>query len=111
MQPETIHELYIYNHWANQRSLASVAPLSPEQLPPAAIGRVYQQGGRTIHLPALAADDALVNHSSYHRGQAVTLLRQLGVGVEPLSTDFCCITTWSPKPKPALYQEPSQLRD
>src|SRR4029077_695227 len=31
MQPETIHELYLYNHWANQRSLASVAPLSPEQ--------------------------------------------------------------------------------
>jgi hypothetical protein len=31
MQPETIRELYLYNHWANQRSLASAAPLSAEQ--------------------------------------------------------------------------------
>src|SRR4029077_4723180 len=30
MQPETIRELYVYNHWANQRALASVTPLSPE---------------------------------------------------------------------------------
>src|SRR5579859_2591429 len=28
MQPETIRELYLYNHWANQRVLASVEPLS-----------------------------------------------------------------------------------
>src|ERR1051326_4116640 len=31
MQPETIRELYLYNHWANQRSLASVEPLPAEE--------------------------------------------------------------------------------
>lgn len=30
----------------------------------------------------------LINHSSYHRGQVVTMLRQLGGGTKPPSTDL-----------------------
>ena len=156
MQPETIRELYAYNHWANQRVLTSVAALSGEQftrsmgnsfgsvrdtvahvlaaewiwlerwlgrspkalLPSsdfptvAAIGErwatVEQDRNRLIQ--ALTQERLqqpiayintrgerfsyllwqqmmhVVNHSSYHRGQVTTLLRQLGA--EPLSTDL-----------------------
>ena len=156
MQPETIRELYLYNHWANQRMLASLAPLSAEQfthgmrnsfgsvrdtvvhilgaewiwlerwlgrspkaLLPAdnflsigSIGErwaiVEQDRNRFIQTltPAKLQESVayintrgvpftyplwqqmahVVNHSSYHRGQVTTLLRQLGA--EPQNTDF-----------------------
>jgi uncharacterized damage-inducible protein DinB len=156
MQPETIRELYLYNHWANQRVLASVTPLSGEQftrdmgnsfgsvrdtvahilgaewiwlerwlgrspralLPAsdfptvAAIGErwatVEQDRNRFIQslTPAQLQEPVayintrgqdftyplwqqmahVANHSTYHRGQVTTLLRQLGA--EPQNTDF-----------------------
>jgi uncharacterized damage-inducible protein DinB len=156
MQPETIRDLYLYNHWANQRMLASVAPLSSEQFT-RGMGNSFGSVRDTVaHILAaecvwlerwhgrspkalLAAADFptvealrrrwetieqdrnsflqtltpaslqqsvayinfrgeqaayplwqqmmhVVNHSSYHRGQVTTLLRQLGA--EPQSTDF-----------------------
>jgi uncharacterized damage-inducible protein DinB len=156
MQPETIRELYLYNHWANQRVLASVTPLSGEQftrdmgnsfgsvrdtvahilgaewiwlerwlgrspralLPAsdfptvATIGErwatVEQDRNRFIQTltPAKLQEPLayintrgqnftyplwqqmahVANHSTYHRGQVTTLLRQLGA--EPQNTDF-----------------------
>jgi uncharacterized damage-inducible protein DinB len=156
MQPETVRELYVYNHWANQRVLASLAPLSGEQFtrnlgnsfssvrdtvahilaaewiwlerwlgrspkallpasdfPTVAAIRerwatVEQDRNRFIQTltPAKLLESVaytntrgedyshllwqqmahVVNHSSYHRGQVTTLLRQLGA--EPLNTDF-----------------------
>lgn len=156
MQPETIRELYVYNHWANQRVLASVTPLSAEQgtrgmgnsfgsvrdtvahilgaewiwlerwlgrspraLLPAADfptvaairerwATVEQDRNRFIQTltPAKLQETVayintrgepfsyllwqqmahVVNHSTYHRGQITTLLRQLGA--EPKNTDF-----------------------
>lgn len=156
MQPETIRELYLYNHWANQQALASVAPLSAEQftrdmgnsysslrdtlahilgaewiwlerwhgrsprelLPAAdfptvdALRRRWQTVEQDLHgfLQTLTPERLqqsmayinrvgepyayplwqqmlhVVNHSSYHRGQITTLLRQLGQ--QPQSTDF-----------------------
>jgi uncharacterized damage-inducible protein DinB len=38
---------------------------------------------------------AQLNHSSYHRGQIATLLRQLGA--EPLNTDFLSYYDLQPK--------------
>jgi len=156
MQPETIRELYVYNHWANQRMLASLAPVSsenftrsmgnsftslrdtvahilaaewiwlerwlgrsPKALLPAADfptvtsirqrwATVDQDRDRFITtLTPAKLDESVayintrgerfayvlwqqmvhvVNHSSYHRGQVTTLLRQLGA--EPQSTDL-----------------------
>jgi uncharacterized damage-inducible protein DinB len=156
MQPETIRDLYLYNHWANQRTLASVAPLSSEQFT-RGLGNSFSSMRDTVaHIlgaewiwlerwlgrspkALLAASDFptvdalrqrwatveqdrnrflqtltheslhqsisyinlrgqpmayplwqqmmhVVNHSSYHRGQVTTLLRQLGA--EPQNTDF-----------------------
>jgi uncharacterized damage-inducible protein DinB len=166
MQPETIRELYVYNHWANQRALDSVAPLSPEQftrsmnnsfssvrdtlahilgaewiwlerwlgrspreLLPAAdfptveplrqrwatveqdLNRFLQtltpdhlqqsvayinRAGEPFAYPLWQQMMHVVNHSSYHRGQVTTLLRQLGA--EPLSTDFLLYYDLLPKP-------------
>ena len=156
MQAQTIRELYVYNHWANQRVLASVTPLSAEQftrgmgnsfgsvrdtvahilgaewiwlerwlgrspraLLPAADfptvasirerwATVEQDRNRFIQTltPAKLQKTVayintrgepfsyllwqqmahVVNHSTYHRGQITTLLRQLGA--EPQNTDF-----------------------
>jgi uncharacterized damage-inducible protein DinB len=156
MQPETIRDLYLYNHWANQRTLASVAPLSSEQftrgmgnsfgsvrdtvahilgaewiwlerwlgrspkalLPASDFPTVdalrqrwatveqdrnrflqtltsesLQQSisyinlrGQPLAYPLWQQMMHVVNHSSYHRGQITTLLRQLGA--EPQNTDF-----------------------
>ena len=156
MQPETIRELFVYNHWANQRVLASVTPLSAEQFT-RGMGNSFGSlrdtvahilGAEWIWLERwfgrspkalLPASDfptvasirerwAIVeadrnrfiqtltpaklqepvayintrgegytyllwqqmvhvaNHSTYHRGQVTTLLRQLGA--EPQNTDF-----------------------
>ena len=166
MQPETVRELYLYNHWANQRVLASVAPLSPEQfirgmnnsfssvrdtlahilgaewiwlerwlgrspreLLPASdfptvdvlrqrwatveqdLSRFLQtltpdrlrqsvayinRAGEPFSYPLWQQMVHVVNHSSYHRGQIITLLRQLGA--EPLNTDFLLYYDLLPKP-------------
>ena len=165
MQPETIRELYVYNHWANQRVLASLAPLSGEQFtrnlgnsfssvrdtvahilaaewiwlerwlgrspkallpasdfPTVAAIRerwatVEQDRNRFIQtltaaklLESVAYTNTrgedyshllwqqmthVVNHSSYHRGQVTTLLRQLGA--EPQNTDFLSYYDLEPK--------------
>jgi uncharacterized damage-inducible protein DinB len=156
MQPETVRELYVYNHWANQRVLASVTPLSGEQFT-RSMGNSFGSVRDTVAhilaaewiwlerwlgrspkalLPAADFPTAasirerwatveqdrdgfiqtltaaklqepvayinirgepysyllwqqmahVVNHSTYHRGQVTTLLRQLGA--EPQSTDL-----------------------
>src|SRR5579859_657435 len=166
MHPSTIRELFLYNHWANQRTLASVEPLSAEQFT-RAMGNSFSSVRDTLAhilsaewiwlerwlgrspremLPAsdfptveslrrrchavehdlneflqtltperLANSLAyinrqgepfayplwqqmlhVVNHSSYHRGQIVTLLRQLGA--EPQNTDFLVYYDLLPKP-------------
>jgi uncharacterized damage-inducible protein DinB len=165
MQPETIHELYVYNHWANQRVLASVASLSPEQFTRSMGNRFSSVRDTLAHILSaewiwlerwlgrsprqmLAASDFptvdtlrqrwatveqdlsrflqtltpdrlqqsvayinragepfsyplwqqmmhVVNHSSYHRGQITTLLRQLGA--EPQNTDFLSYYDMQPK--------------
>jgi len=46
----------------------------------------------------------VVNHSSYHRGQVITLLRQLGA--EAVSTDFLVYYDEKPKDKLGLPPEP-----
>jgi len=156
MQPETIRELYLYNHWANQTTFSSVDSLSPEQflrpmgssfssvrdtvvhilgaewiwlerwlgrspraLLPASdfsnLASIRQRwetveqdrnsflqtltperlqesisyinlAGKPFAYPLWQQMLHVVNHSSYHRGQIATLLRQLGQ--EPQSTDF-----------------------
>ncbi|HLK06994.1 MAG TPA: DinB family protein [Candidatus Angelobacter sp.] len=166
MQPETIHELYLYNHWADERTLASVAPLSPEQFTrnmgnsfssvrdtmahilsaewiwlerwlgrsprqmlPASdfptvdalrqrwatveqdLSRFLQtltpdrlrqtvayinRAGQPFAHPLWQQMVHVVNHSSYHRGQITTLLRQLGA--EPQDTDFLSYYDLQPKP-------------
>jgi uncharacterized damage-inducible protein DinB len=166
MQPETIRELYLYNHWANQRSLASVEPLpaeeftramgnsfssirdtlahilgaewiwlerwlgrSPRELLPAADFPTLQslrvrwqavEQDRNRFLQTLTPDRLpqsisyinlagkpyeyplwqqmlhVTNHSTYHRGQIVTLLRQLGR--TPSNTDFLRYYDELPKP-------------
>jgi uncharacterized damage-inducible protein DinB len=156
MQPETIHELYLYNHWANQRALTSAAALSaaeftrdmgnsfgslrdtlahilsaewiwlerwfgrsPKTMLPASdfptVESLRQRwdtveqdrnrfirpltpdrlresvaysnrAGEPFAYPLWQQMAHVVNHSSYHRGQVTTLLRQLGA--EPLNTDL-----------------------
>jgi uncharacterized damage-inducible protein DinB len=156
MQLDAIRELYDYNHWANQRVLSSVTPLtdevftrnmgnsfssvrdtlahilgaewiwlerwlgrSPEALLRASdfpTLRVLQQRWATVRhdqnqyiqtlVPDRLKDEVsytntrgdrysyalwrqmvhVPNHSSYHRGQITTLLRQ--IGAEPASTDL-----------------------
>jgi uncharacterized damage-inducible protein DinB len=156
MLPETIRELYLYNHWANQRALASVASLSaeeftremgnsfasvrdtlahilgaewiwlerwlgrfPKALLPASdfptvetlrrrwdtVRQDYDRflqtltpdrlqqplsylnrAGEPFTYPLWQQMAHVVNHSTYHRGQITTLLRQLRA--EPQSTDL-----------------------
>src|SRR5262249_17828424 len=156
MQPETVRELYLYNHWANQRTLDAVTPLSsekftremgnsfssvrdtlahilgaewiwlerwlgrfPKSLLPAAdfptveaLRRRWEvvdrdlngfletltperlraplaylnRAGERFSYPLWQQMTHVVNHSSYHRGQTTTLLRQLGA--EPNGTDL-----------------------
>jgi len=156
MQPQTLRELYLYNHWANQRALASAEPLSSEEftrglgnsfasirdtlahilgaewiwlerwlgrspkalLPPADFPtlpslrqrwdavekdrdrflealepRCLQDpvsyinlAGKPFAYPLWQQMLHVINHSTYHRGQIVTLLRQLGR--TPANTDL-----------------------
>ena len=67
---EDIRGLYAFDQWANRRVIAAarLLPDEPWQLPLADL--MYH----------------VINHSSYHRGQVITLLRQLGH--EPPATDF-----------------------
>ncbi|MGH7516746.1 MAG: DinB family protein [Gemmatimonadales bacterium] len=50
------------------------------------ITRYVNLQGQTWHYPLWRQVYHLVNHSSYHRGQVTTMLRQLGA--RPLPTDF-----------------------
>jgi uncharacterized damage-inducible protein DinB len=165
MLPATIRELYAYNHWANQRTLASVEPLSaeeftrdlgnsfssirdtmahilgaewiwlerwlgrsPRELLPAAdfpsvealrqrrhaveqdLNRFLEtltpeglqkslayinRAGEPFAYPLWQQMVHVVNHSSYHRGQIVTLLRQ--IGRTPENTDFLVYYDLLPK--------------
>ena len=156
MQLETIRELYDYNHWANQRVLSALNPLTDEMFtrnmgnsfvslrdtlahilggewiwlerwlgrsPKALLSasdfptvQALQRRWAAVRLdqnqyiqtlvPDHLKDDVsytntrgerysyalwrqmlhVLNHSSYHRGQVTTLLRQMGA--EPASTDL-----------------------
>ena len=156
MQLDAIRELYYYNHWANQRAISSVTPLTHEMFirsmgnsfgsvrdtlahilgaewiwlerwlgrsPKALLSasdfptvQALQQRWATVRhdqnqyiqrlVPDRLQDEVsyintrgeryayalwrqmvhVVNHSSYHRGQITTLLRQ--IGAEPVSTDL-----------------------
>jgi uncharacterized damage-inducible protein DinB len=156
MQLDAIRELYNYNHWANQRAISSVTPLTHEMFirsmgnsfgsvrdtlahilgaewiwlqrwlgrsPKALLGasdfptvQALQQRWAAVrhdqnqYIQTLVPDRLqeevsyintrgeryayalwrqmvhVVNHSSYHRGQITTLLRQMGA--EPMSTDL-----------------------
>ncbi len=156
MQVDAIRELYNYNHWANQRAISSVTPLthemfirsmgnsfgsvrdtlahilgaewiwlerwlgrSPRALPSASdfptVQALQQRWAGVRHdqnqyikalVPGRLQEEVsyintrgehyayalwrqmvhVVNHSSYHRGQITTLLRQMGA--EPMSTDL-----------------------
>jgi uncharacterized damage-inducible protein DinB len=156
MQLDAIRELYNYNHWANQRTISSVTPLTHEMFirsmgnsfgsvrdtlahivgaewiwlerwlgrsPKALLSasdfptvQALQQRWATVRhdqnqyiqrlVPERLQDEVsyintrgeryayalwrqmvhVVNHSSYHRGQITTLLRQ--IGAEPVSTDL-----------------------
>ena len=156
MQLDAIRELYDYNHWANQRAISSVTPLthemfirsmgnsfgsvrdtlahilgaewiwlerwlgrSPKALLSASdfptVQTLQQRWAAVRHdqsefIQTLVPDRLqeevsyintrgeryayalwrqmvhVVNHSSYHRGQITTLLRQMGA--EPMSTDL-----------------------
>jgi uncharacterized damage-inducible protein DinB len=156
MQLDGIREMYNYNHWANQRVLSSVTPLTDEMFtrnmgnsfgsvrdtlahilgaewiwlerwlgrsPKALLNAsdfptlpALQQHWATVrddqnqYIQTLVPDRLqnevsytntrgehysyalwrqmvhVVNHSSYHRGQITTLLRQ--IGAEPVSTDL-----------------------
>jgi uncharacterized damage-inducible protein DinB len=61
-----------------------VAPLTPEDLQ--RILRYKSFAGDEFSNPLWQSLHQLTNHGSYHRGQVVTLLRQLGV--KPASTDL-----------------------
>ena len=49
-------------------------------------GRTFSGRGRTAVLPPWAVLRQIVNHSTYHRGQIATMIRQVG-GV-PMGTDL-----------------------
>jgi uncharacterized damage-inducible protein DinB len=61
-----------------------VADLTPQRLDE--IVRYVNVKGETREYPLHEMLVHVVNHSSYHRGQAATMLRQLGKA--PLSTDY-----------------------
>ncbi len=63
---DTLRNLYAYNHWANWRALKAAG--EPKS---------YVLGDALLHC---------ANHASYHRGQVVSLLRQLGA--TPPATDY-----------------------
>jgi uncharacterized damage-inducible protein DinB len=156
MQLDAIRELYNYNHWANQRVISSVTPLTLETFtrtmgnsfssvrdtlahivaaewiwlerwlgrsPKALLSasdfptvQALQQRWATVRhdqnqyiqtlVPSRLHEEVsyinsrgeryayalwrqmvhVINHSSYHRGQITTLLRQ--IGSEPVSTDL-----------------------
>ena len=69
-----------------------------EALTPERLGeelRYINQKGQRYSYPLWQQLVHVVNHSSYHRGQVTTLLRQLGA--EPVSTDF--LVYFDEKPK------------
>ena len=61
------------------------------------------QRGQLYSYPLWKQMVHVVNHSSYHRGQATTLLRQLGA--EAVSTDF--LVYYDEKPKQVVLSPES----
>src|SRR5262249_14941163 len=55
---------------------ALLPPLPPEQL---AAPRTFSRGGRTAVLPPWLVLRHVVNHTTYHRGQAASKLKRFGV--------------------------------
>jgi len=47
---------------------------------------IYEDNGKTIEYPLWQMIHHLVNHSTYHRGQVVTMLRQ--IGADAITLDF-----------------------
>lgn len=80
MRAADVKALYDYNRWANDRVLATVERLTVRR-----IAYVNTKGERWEY-PLGRLMQHVVNHSTYHRGQVTTLLRQLGV--KPLATDL-----------------------
>ena len=68
---------------AYQRFEELLPTLTPERL---ATPVTYRRRGRTATLPPWALLRHVVNHTTYHRGQVATLLRQLGH--KAASTDY-----------------------
>jgi uncharacterized damage-inducible protein DinB len=109
MDVERIEELYGYHAWANRRVLDAASALTREQFI-ATIPSSYPSVGDTLVVRSLTEELLaaviryvnrrgetweyelwkqmlhVVNHSSYHRGQVITMLRQLGA--PPPTTDF-----------------------
>lgn len=88
-------ELVAYGAWANARVFAAAESLTPEQLRAAAAGSFPSVRGTLGHI--VGAEwlwlrrlggllRHVVNHSTYHRGQVATQMRQLGA--TPPSTDL-----------------------
>jgi uncharacterized damage-inducible protein DinB len=65
-----IRELYAYNRWANHRRLSDDSLRSTV--------RYRTTEGDTYEAPLWQLMRHVVNHSTYHRGQVATMLRQLG---------------------------------
>ena len=68
MSTDEVRELFAYDDWANGRLVEALAEPAP-----------YRDPGGAEHLPRLGDQMRhVVNHSTYHRGQAATQLRQIG---------------------------------
>jgi uncharacterized damage-inducible protein DinB len=105
-----VRELFAYGEWANGRMFAAAEGLAPEQLEAPVTSSFPSVRGTLGHIVLVerawlrwlgdAEDDAgeahadplaplirhVVNHSTHHRGQAATQLRQLGQA--PPGTDL-----------------------
>jgi uncharacterized damage-inducible protein DinB len=81
-----LKRLQAYDDWANGRLFDSLAALSEEQ----------SARKQTSSFPSLRETVAhiLGAQATYHRGQATTLLRQLGA--TPLGTDFVLFVRENP---------------
>lgn len=104
MNQQDIQLLYEYNRWANAQVLKASSTLTEEQFTEDLSSShrsvratlthmlavewlwLMRWKGEAWQYPLWQMMQHVVNHSSYHRGQVATLLRQLGA--EPAPTDF-----------------------